>query len=85
MYTNTIQNALQAATDTDEFVLGSGSKHKISEVFQKYFPGAKAVVVADDITFEVAGKFVHEHLQSASVPTIDPFVLPGRPILHADY
>ena len=62
IYTNTIQNALQAATDTDEFVLGPGSKYKISEVFQKYFPGAKAVVVADDITFEVAGKFVHEIL-----------------------
>jgi glycerol-1-phosphate dehydrogenase [NAD(P)+] len=85
MSTNTIQKALQAASDTKEFVLGSGSRYKTPEVFQKYFPGAKAIVVADEITLAVAGKEVHECLQAANIPVLEPFVFPGRPMLHADY
>ncbi len=85
MSTDNIRNALQAASDTDEFLLGPGTRYKIPDVFQKYFPRATAIVVADDITFEVAGKFVHDRLQSANVPVSDPFVFPGRPMLHADY
>jgi glycerol-1-phosphate dehydrogenase [NAD(P)+] len=85
MSTNTIRNALQAASDTKEFLLGSGYRYKAPEIFQKHFRGSKAVVIADEITFEVAGKCVHEHLQLVNVPVINPFVFPGRPMLHADY
>ena len=82
---NRIQQALQAASETEEFVSGAGFKEKTPEVFQRYFPGATAIVVADEITFEVVGKFVYELLQATNIPTIDPFVYPGKPVLHADY
>ena len=85
MSTNTIQKALQAASDTKEFLLGPNFRYKTPEVFQKHFPGAKAIVVADEITFAVAGKAVHECLQAAGVPVVEPFLFPGRPMLHADY
>ena len=85
MSTDTIRSALQAASDTKEFVLGAGSRYKTAEVFQQFFPGANAVVIADEITFGVAGQTVHEHLQTAHIPVFKPFVFPGKPMLHADY
>jgi glycerol-1-phosphate dehydrogenase [NAD(P)+] len=85
MDTKKIQQALQAASETEAFILRAGCRYETPEIFRKYFPAMAAVVVADEITFEVAGKLVQERLQTAHVDTIDPFVFPGTPILHADY
>ena len=85
MDTKKIQQALQAASETEAFILGAGCRYETPQIFQKYFPAMAAVVVADEITFEVVGKLVQEQLQTAHVDTIDPFVFPGKPILHADY
>ncbi len=80
-----IQNALRAASDTEALILGEGTRDQTHEIFQLYFPGTSALVIADDITFEAAGKFLHEQLQAANVHTLEPFVFPGKPILHTDY
>ncbi|MBD3306895.1 iron-containing alcohol dehydrogenase [candidate division KSB3 bacterium] len=80
-----IQQALQAASETEDFILDEGCRRQTPAVFQRYFPGMKALVVADETTFDVAGKSVHDHLQAAQIETLEPFVFPGYPTLHAEY
>ena len=80
-----IRKALEAASDTKEFLLGPGAWQQTPAAFQKHFPGAKAMIVADDITFAILGKAVHECLQTAQIAVLAPFVFPGAPMLHADY
>lgn len=80
-----IQKALEAASETEAFISREGCLVDTAQIFQQYFSGARALVVADDITFSVAGKSVYEGLRSANVKTLEPFVFPGEPMLHADY
>lgn len=80
-----IQDALQAASETEAFISGPGCRTQTPAVFQQYFPETIALVVADEITFGVAGKEVYELLQRTGLKTLDPFVFPGQPVLHADY
>ncbi|MCP4397301.1 MAG: sn-glycerol-1-phosphate dehydrogenase [bacterium] len=85
MENSRIQKALEAATETEAFILGAGCRFEVPKIFQTWFPDASAIVVADENTFEVAGKFVYEKLQEAQIPTREPFIFPGEPILHSDY
>ncbi len=80
-----IQKALEAASDTEAFIVGTGCRTEVPQIFQQYFPSATAVVVADDNTFKAAGKEVYDRLKAADIHVLDPFVYPGTPILHAEY
>ena len=80
-----IKNAVKSATDTADCLIGPGCIYQIPAIFKMHFPNAKAVVVADDNTFEAAGKVVNDHLKSGGFDVLNPFVFPGRPMLHADY
>jgi glycerol-1-phosphate dehydrogenase [NAD(P)+] len=79
-----ISAALGQATDTEQVVIGEGVLGSAAELFTRVFPDRRAVVVADENTFRVAGEAVQRELQSPGV-LMDTFVFPGRPVLHADY
>ncbi|MDQ6949602.1 MAG: sn-glycerol-1-phosphate dehydrogenase [Actinomycetota bacterium] len=85
MNTERIQAALRNATDTADVVIGAGVLSSVDEMFGRSFGEQSAVVVADENTFKVAGKEVLQHLQAAGRRTVDPYIFPGRPTLHAEY
>ena len=80
-----IQKALENATETEDFIVGAGCRVDVPQIFQRWFPGKSAIVVADDNTFRAAGKEVQEKLQGSSVHTLEPFMFPGEPTLHSEY
>ncbi|UCD79093.1 MAG: sn-glycerol-1-phosphate dehydrogenase [Desulfobacterales bacterium] len=80
-----IKNAIKSAADTAECLIGPDCIYQLPDIFKKYFPGAKAVVVADDNTFKAAGRRVNDKLKSIGFEVINPFVFPAKPMLHADY
>jgi len=84
-----IAQALEGASDTRTVRLGSGVLDTVGEAAAAAFDDddgtAAAVVIADETTWEIAGKEVHERLEAAGRRLAAPFVFPGRPVLHADY
>lgn len=69
-----ILRALERTTDTRECVMGEGAVSSSGKVFAKMFPGARAMIVADINTWEVAGKQVALSLREEGVPQYEPFI-----------
>ncbi|MGH7921920.1 MAG: sn-glycerol-1-phosphate dehydrogenase, partial [Candidatus Dormibacteraceae bacterium] len=63
----------------------AGAVERTGEVFARLFDDQPAVVVADEHTWEIAGRDVERSLSGSARELADRFVLPGRPALHADY
>jgi glycerol-1-phosphate dehydrogenase [NAD(P)+] len=80
-----LQDALRDATDTRQVVIGSGALASVVEVFAQVFGDRSAVVIADENTFDVAGREVQQQLSAAHLNPIEPFIFPGQPQLHAAY
>jgi glycerol-1-phosphate dehydrogenase [NAD(P)+] len=81
-----IIEALKTATDTQDVVLGEGALSSVGEVFARTFgDDAAAVIVADGITWDVAGPQVERSLRAAGRAMVDPYVYPGRPTLYAKH
>lgn len=80
-----ITDALKTATDTQDVVLGEAALSAVGDAFRRTFGDATAVLVADGITWEVAGEDVQQSLEKAGCPLAEPFVYPGRPTLYAKH
>jgi glycerol-1-phosphate dehydrogenase [NAD(P)+] len=80
-----IKSALRDATDTRNVTIATGALASVADVFDESFGDAAAVVVADEKTFEVAGKDVQQHLEAAGRETALPYVFPYQPMLYAGY
>ena len=63
-----IAQALSVATDTKVFEMGQSIYEMASGVLKEYFPGRKAVVVADLNTWAVLGRKVYESIMHAGIP-----------------
>ena len=85
MSTDRIQAALEGATDTREVLLGAGVLGEVGAVFERAFGDRAAVVIADETTFEVAGKRAGQLLADGGRALAEPYVFPATPTLHADY
>lgn len=68
------ERALERTTDTKDMIIGAGVISRTAEMFEKLFPGHKAVIVADRNTWEVAGKTVAASLENAGVAQERPFI-----------
>lgn len=68
------ERALERTTDTKDMIIGAGVISRTAEMFEKLFPGQKAVIVADRNTWEVAGKTVAASLENAGVAQEKPFI-----------
>ena len=79
-----IEKALKAASETNALRIGKGILNQVPELFKEQFPGKKAIIVADQTTYRVAGKKVAEELLAAGVEQETPFVYTD-PELHAEY
>lgn len=75
---NKIEKALARARDTKALIIGSGVVCRTAEMFTQLFPGKKAVIVADDNTWEVAGKDAQSSLDEAGVESVDAYVFSSK-------
>lgn len=71
---NKIDKALERARDTKSLIIGSGVVCRTAEMFGQLFPGQKAVIVADDNTWKVAGHDAQKSLDKACIPSYDAYV-----------
>ncbi len=78
MVMDKIEQALQRARDTKSLIIGRGVVCRTSEMFVSLFPGQKAVVVADENTWEVAGRNAQDSLDEAGVVTEKPYIFPAE-------
>lgn len=53
---NKVESALQRTTDTKALVIGSDALPRSAEMFKELFPGKRAIIVADKITYPLAGE-----------------------------
>lgn len=79
-----IEQALEAACETGALRIGSGVMNEVASLFVELFPGKKAVIVADVITYDVAGRCVVDALRGAGIEQMEPFVFID-PDLYAEY
>jgi glycerol-1-phosphate dehydrogenase [NAD(P)+] len=81
--------AVAAASDTRGVWLGSQALARAGDAFRTLFPAtATAAVVADETTYEIAGRAAERALRDAGVAVGSAHVFPDRPHgrqLHADY
>src|SRR5918994_4398304 len=80
-----IETALQEATETRTVTIGAGKLASVADIFEESFGDSEAVIVADENTFEVAGKEVQRQLEVAGQKLVEPYVFPGEPALYAGY
>jgi glycerol-1-phosphate dehydrogenase [NAD(P)+] len=79
-----IKDALAAANETKALRIGSGVISEVADLFIQQFPGQMAVIVADPITYEIAGPSVYQQLKKAGVQQLSPFIFED-PELYAEY
>lgn len=80
-----ISEALRQAAATEQVRIGQGVLDSVPEVFARSFGEHEAIVVGDENTFGVAASAVCRSLADSGRQLMEPFVFPGRPVLHADY
>lgn len=86
MASELIKKALSTATVTKAIAFGDDVLGTSGPMFAEQFPGAKALVVADENTFAAAGEPVMASLKAAGVELADdPYIFPGKPTLYAGY
>ena len=73
-----IEKAIERARDTKALIIGRGTVSRTAEMFNTLFPGQKAIIVADENTWEVAGKEVQKSLDDCGIESYDPFVFKSK-------
>ena len=66
---------LPAAIHTKSVVLGKNALSRTGQMLENLFPQRSAVIIADKITWEIAGRKVYEHIESSSVKQHRPYVI----------
>lgn len=69
-----LTTALERARDTKALIIGNGVVNRTAEMFKQLFPGQKAIIVADENTWEVAGADAQKSLDAAGVDSCEAFV-----------
>ena len=71
---NKLDKALGKARDTHALVIGHGALEQLPGMFRQLFSDARAVVVADENTWAVAGAEAQRLLENAGIETAEPFI-----------
>ena len=79
-----VARALAAATDTAAMEIGIDILDRVPSMFKEQFPEKRAIIVADENTWRVAGEAVYAHLQAAGVECDEPYIFTD-PHLHAEW
>lgn len=73
-----IKIALEKARDTKALITGRGAVCRTGEMFRSLFPDRKAIIIADENTWEVAGKQAQSSLDSNGIESFSPYIFPGK-------
>lgn len=79
-----VATALKSASETKALEIGQGILQRASQLFKEQFPGKKAIVVADTITYNVAGKTVSKQFESDGIVQEPAFIYTDTAI-YAEY
>ena len=79
-----IRQALAEASDTRLVLIATGALASVPSAFAECFGAATAVLVADETTFDLAGRDLQARLAAAGIRTETPVVFPSRPQLYAE-
>ncbi len=85
MENDCIEIALKEVQETKSISLESGILAKTPEIFSRFFPGQKAVIVADENTYHAAGRQIHDLFSAAGMTACEPIVYPRKPLLYASF
>lgn len=80
-----ISKALGSATDTKDFVVGSGAICEAPALFMRNFLGMKALVVADDNTFRACGARVLASFAENGIGCLPPLIFEGKEAITASF
>lgn len=79
-----IAKALKVATDTRAVEIGRGASEKAPEIFKKWFPECRAVVlVSDNNTWKALGEKVYDYFLSSGIVT-EKYIIQKKEF-HADW
>ena len=78
-----IKQALEVSVATKALEFGEDILDRVPGLFNKFFPGQKAIVFADKITWKVAGERVFYELAKAGVPATTFIITDDR--FHPDW
>jgi glycerol-1-phosphate dehydrogenase [NAD(P)+] len=79
-----VEQALEAASETRALRIGRGFLSQVAKLFKEQFPGGRAIIVADQNTYRVAGKQVVAELKAGGIAQEPPVVF-NDPDLYAEY
>lgn len=79
-----VERALAAAGETRALLIGKDILNQVPKIFKEQFRGERAIVIADQNTYKVAGKKVYEELIEAGIGQEPPFIFQD-PDLFAEY
>ena len=79
-----VEEALKSAKETKALWVGPGVISRIAELFSEQFPGKRAVIIADNNTYRVAGQYVQEFFTKAGIEQVSPFIITDSEF-HAEY
>jgi glycerol-1-phosphate dehydrogenase [NAD(P)+] len=80
-----LAESLELADETRDILLNPRALEEIPLSLGKFFGGSPVCLVADDHTWEAAGKALRDILSAAGVSIGGTFCFPGEPRLHADF
>lgn len=69
-----LELALCSARETKELMVGSNILKDTPELFRKAFPGKNAIIIADAITWKIAGKEVFGYLSNSGIIVEPSFI-----------
>ncbi|MEJ5996381.1 sn-glycerol-1-phosphate dehydrogenase [Pedobacter sp. Du54] len=79
-----LNDALAAASETKALRIGWGMIGQVADLFTEQFPNQQAVIIADRITYKIAGEKVHQILEEARIKQVSPFIFSAEH-LYAEY
>ena len=79
-----IEQALKAADETCDLVIGQGSINDTARVFKEQFPGKQAIIIADNTTHQIAGKKIEEIFKNNNIDFLPSYIF-NEPDLYAEY
>ena len=80
-----IDQTLKDVNETKSISLKPGNLSETPDIFSRFFPGKQAVIVADEHTFNAAGRQIEELFSSAGLSAREPIIYPGQPMLYASF
>ncbi|MGV3546126.1 MAG: sn-glycerol-1-phosphate dehydrogenase [Pedobacter sp.] len=79
-----VANALKSASETKALVIGQDVLKLTSKLFKEQFPDKKAIIVADIITFGIAGETVVKQFESEGIAQEQAYIYTD-PEIYAEY